>query len=83
MESSRIVIRILLVAVLCLGTVSVNAEDLLMVRSAQPFPETMLSLEESIKDHGYIVTRVQRVDVGLKKFGFKTDKYRIVFFGKK
>jgi len=25
---------------------------------------------------------VQRVDIGLTKSGFKTDKYRIVFFGK-
>lgn len=76
-------IRFAMVGVLCFGAVSVYAEDLLMVRSSQPFPEAMLSLETGIKDHGYTVTRVQRVDVGLKKYGFRTDKYRIVFFGKK
>ena len=75
--------RWMLVVVMCLGSVAVSAEDLLMVRSSQPFPEAMLSLETGIKDHGYTVSRVQRVDVGLKKYGFKTDKYRIVFYGKK
>lgn len=79
----KITMRYALLAVSCFSTVAVNAEDLLMVRSEQPFPETMLNLKESIKDHGYIVTRVQRVDVGLKKYGFRTDKYRVVFFGKK
>jgi hypothetical protein len=30
----------------------VNAEEILMARSLQPFPETMLALQESIRDHG-------------------------------
>ena len=42
----------------------------------------MLALQESIRDHGYIVSRVQRVDIGLTGMGYKTDKYRIVFAGK-
>jgi uncharacterized protein (DUF302 family) len=53
-----------------------------MVRSLQPFPEAMLTLQESIRDHGYTISRVQRVDIGLTGMGNKTDKYRIVFFGK-
>ena len=60
----------------------VNAEEILMARSLQPFPETMLALQESIRDHGYTVSRVQRVDIGLTGMGYKTDKYRIVFLGK-
>jgi len=63
-------------------TVPVNAEEILMTRSLQPFPETMLALQESIRDHGYTISRVQRVDIGLTGMGYKTDKYRIVFFGK-
>jgi uncharacterized protein (DUF302 family) len=63
-------------------TGSLHAEELLMLRSTQPFPETMSSLQEIIKKHGYVVSRVQRVDIGLTKMGYKTDKYRIVFFGK-
>ena len=58
------------------------AEDLLMFRSKQTFPEAMLALQTSIAEHGYTLSRVQRVDIGLTKSGYKTDKYRIVFFGK-
>jgi uncharacterized protein (DUF302 family) len=57
-------------------------DQLLMMRSLQSFPETMLALQRSIVDHGYTVSRVQRVDIGLTGSGFATDKYRIVFFGK-
>ena len=53
-----------------------------MARSVLPFPEAMLALQESIRDHGYTVSRVQRVDIGLTGMGYKTDKYRIVFAGK-
>jgi len=58
------------------------AADLLMVRTQQDFPEAMLTLQTSIRDHGYKVTRVQRIDVGLTGMGYKTDKYRVVFVGK-
>jgi uncharacterized protein (DUF302 family) len=58
------------------------AADLLMVRTRQDFPEAMLTLQTSIREHGYKVTRVQRIDVGLTGMGYKTDKYRVVFVGK-
>ena len=57
-------------------------DRLLMMRSAQSFPETMLALQQTIGEYGYTVSRVQRVDIGLTSSGFETDKYRIVFFGK-
>ncbi len=60
----------------------VRAEELLMVRLERPFPEAMNVLQQSIAEHGYRVTRVQRVDVGLSSRGFKTAEYRVVFFGK-
>jgi len=60
----------------------VVAQDVLMIRSSQSFPETMTTLQNSIMDHKYVVSRVQRVDIGLTKAGYKTDLYRIVFFGK-
>jgi len=59
-----------------------ESEGLIIHRSAQNFPEAMLALQTSIGEHGYTVSRVQRVDIGLTKSGYKTDKYRIVFFGK-
>ena len=58
------------------------ADDLMMARTQMSFPEAMLKLQGSIRDHGYTVSRVQRVDIGLSKSGYSTDKYRIVFFGK-
>ena len=60
----------------------IMASDLLMVRTQQSFPEAMLTLQTSIKEHGYDVLRVQRIDIGLTGMGYKTDKYRVVFVGK-
>ncbi len=60
-----------------------QAEDeLLMVRTQLAFPEAMQQLQESIRGYGYTVSRVQRVDIGLTRMGYQTDKYRVVFFGK-
>jgi len=58
------------------------AKDLYMVRSTLSFPEAMSLLQETIGQHGYKVSRVQRVDIGLTAFGYQTDKYRVVFFAK-
>ncbi len=46
------------------------------------FPSPCSPLQESIRDHGYAIWRVQRVGIGFTGMGYKTDKYRIVFFGK-
>lgn len=64
--------------------VSTNAlaTDLIMARSSLSFPEAMLNLQTAVKEHGYNVARVQRIDIGLTGMGYKTDKYRIVFVGK-
>ena len=76
--------RLLLIALfLFSGHASALVTDqLMMVRSSQSFPETMATLQEAIAKQGYKVSRVQRVDIGLTRSGYKTDKYRIVFFGK-
>lgn len=72
----------LLPVVLLLFIASAQADELLMTRVERPFPEAMNALQQSIQDHGYKVTRVQRVDIGLTSSGFKTAEYRVVFFGK-
>ncbi len=56
--------------------------ELIMVRSDNAFVESMGVLQDAIKRQGYRVSRVQSVDTGLTQSGYKTDKYRIVFFGK-
>ena len=61
---------------------AVITDELIMVRSEQGFPETMSVLQEAIKQQGYTLSRVQRVDIGLTASGYHTDKYRVVFFGK-
>ena len=58
------------------------AEEIVITRSVLAFPEAMLALQESITAHGYTVSRVQRIDIGLTGMGYKTDKYRVVFAGK-
>ena len=75
-------LKLLLIGVLASILSKANAQEIIMTRSKQPFPETMLALQESIKAHGYTVSRVQRIDVGLTGMGYQTDKYRIVFAGK-
>lgn len=78
----RILAGILMLALSTLSAVASESDGLILHRSIQNFPEAMLALQTSIGEHGYTVSRVQRVDIGLTKSGYKTDKYRIVFFGK-
>ena len=73
---------IILVCLLLSITRLAPAEEIVITRSVLAFPEAMLALQESIRAHGYTVSRVQRIDIGLTGMGYKTDKYRIVFAGK-
>ena len=59
-----------------------GADELLIVRSAQNFEDAMTTLQSAIAEHGYKVAKVQRVDVGLEAKGYKTDRYRVVFYGR-
>jgi len=75
--------QVFAIALFLLGlTPSAHADELMMARVTRPFPEAMNSLQEAIREHGYTVSRVQRVDVGLTASGFQTAEYRVVFFGK-
>ncbi len=80
---SRVVSSCALLLMIALSSsLQAGNDRLLMMRSAQSFPETMLALQRTLGEYGYTVSRVQRVDIGLTSSGFATDKYRIVFFGK-
>lgn len=65
-----------------LASLPLHADQVMMARSPQAFPEAMLQLQELIGEQGYTVSRVQRVDIGLTQSGYQTDKYRVVFFGR-
>ena len=67
---------------LCLPAQAMITGELIMLRSEKPFAEAMESLQLAIKKQGYTVTGVRAVDQGLAKSGYKSDKYRIVFFEK-
>ncbi len=79
-------LRKLISAVLFVGSLAAahlaHADNMMMVRTTQTFPEAMAELQNQIRAQGYVVSRVQRVDIGLTKSGYKTDKYRVVFYGK-
>jgi uncharacterized protein (DUF302 family) len=74
--------RFLFLALILLSTNLLQAEELLMARTQTTFPEAMVKLQMVLKKHDYTLSRVQRVDIGLTEKGYKTDKYRVVFFGK-
>ena len=71
---------------MCLGlleTPTVQAEQAFLRGSCEmDFPEAMVHLQESIRHYGYTVSRVQHVDKGLRKRGYTTEAYKVVFFGK-
>ena len=81
MRSLRALPAFLLLS-LSVTSMQVIASDLIMVRTQEDFPEAMLTLQTSIREHGYEITRVQRIDIGLTGMGYETDKYRVVFVGK-
>lgn len=73
--------RGLILGLLLLPGLPAIAEDLLMARVPMTFPEAMLKLQSTLKKYNHTLSRVQRVDIGLTAKGYKTDKYRIVFYG--
>jgi len=55
---------------------------LLMARSAEQAEVSMAVLQDALKSYGYTVAHVQKCDGGMEEFDYKTDYYRVVFFGK-
>ncbi len=60
----------------------VAADGLFMVRMDKAFPEAMTLLQSAISSHGYTITRLQQVNENLQRRDFKSDMYRVVYFGK-
>lgn len=58
------------------------ADGLLMARVGKAFPETMTLLQSAISSRGYKITRLQQVNENLERREFKSDMYRVVYFGK-
>lgn len=64
------------------ASLSAMANGLLMVRTDNQFPEAMTLLQNAISTRGYKITRLQEVNENLAKRDFKSDMYRVVYFGK-
>jgi uncharacterized protein (DUF302 family) len=58
------------------------ASNIFIARTNLGFPEAMSILQENIKKYNYKLSHVQRIDIGLTSLGYKTDKYRVVFYGR-
>ncbi len=63
-------------------SVPAHAANLMMVRSQLPFSEAQGRLQQAIEAQGYIVSRVQRVDIDLVSIGFSQGTYRAVSYAK-
>lgn len=59
-----------------------DEEPLIMVRSSKSFGAAIEQLSAAIDFNEYKISRIQRVDVGLTKSGYKTKQYRVVFYAK-
>ena len=72
----------LLMALLALGSMHASADEMLMARVMMKADLAFEYLVTSIEEHGYRVAHVQTCDEGMADFGYKSDFYRAVFFGK-
>ena len=57
-------------------------QTLIMARSDAKAEQVIEVLRETLPEYGYSVAHVQRCDGGMAEFDYKTDFYRVVFFGK-
>jgi len=64
------------------ASLQASAEGLLMARSAEQAEVSMSVLQDALKSYGYTIAHVQKCDGGMEEFDYKTDYYRVVFFGK-
>jgi len=71
------------VAILLLvaGTLA-TCDNIENAHTRNDFPEVMLTLQTNIQARGYQVSRVQKIDMGMKQAGYAIDEYRVVFFAK-
>jgi len=71
---------LLLVLLLIAGAAS--ADGMLMSRVAMKADLAIEYLKTAIEEHGYALAHIQKCDSGLAGFGFHSDTYRVLFFGK-
>jgi uncharacterized protein (DUF302 family) len=75
------VLRVLLLG-LALSATPALADHMLMARVNMKADLALEYLKTAVTEHGYSVAHIQKCDSGLGGFGFHSDTYRVVFFGK-
>ena len=79
---NKLMQKMLVVVVALFLVVPASADGLLMVRMDAAFPEAMALLQSAISSRGYTITRLQQVNENLQRREYKSDMYRVVYFGK-
>jgi len=75
-------IRVFSLAVLLLTSLGVSADNMIMARVSLRAELVIEYLNSSVEEHGYTIAHTQLCDGGMTDFGYKSDLYRVVFFGK-
>ena len=58
------------------------AENMIMGRVPMRAELVIEYVKSSVEEHGYSIAHIQLCDGGMTDFGYKSDLYRVVFFGK-
>jgi len=82
MSNKRILSACVVLICSLAASLQASAEGLLMARSAEQAEVSMSVLQDALKSYGYTIAHVQKCDGGMEEFDYKTDYYRVVFFGK-
>jgi len=75
-------VKHVLALLLLLSAGTVLADGMLMTRVAMKADLAIEYLKAAIEEHGYVLSHIQKCDSGLAGFGFHSDTYRVLFFGK-
>lgn len=77
-------IRVLLLAAALLSAAAplAHADSMIMGRVAMKAELVLEYVKSSVEEHGYTIAHLQLCDGGMTDFGYQTDFYRVVFFGK-
>ena len=75
-------LRSLALLALLVASAAASADNMIMGRAALRAEIVLEYVKSSIEEHGYSIAHVQLCDGGMKDFGYSSDVYRVVFFGK-
>jgi len=75
-------LKILLLGVALVFAAPATADNFLMGRIPMRAEIVLEYVKTSVEEHGYSVAHIQLCDGGMKDFGYESDVYRVVFFGK-